>query len=133
LNTGELDNVASISKIEFEKSLVALEEAFIECEDQELGSKAFKLLRDATIQRFEFCVELAWKVSVKILGHSISSPKPALREMVKSGLIENIDEWFDFVEARNKSSHSYDEEIAREVYSNVSRFIVACKKLSMKI
>jgi nucleotidyltransferase substrate binding protein (TIGR01987 family) len=125
--------MAQISKEEFEKALVALEEAHEECMRQAVGSKPYKLLRDATIQRFEFCVELAWKVSVKGLGLAASSPKPALRELLKSGIISDINLWFDFIEARNKSSHAYDENIAAEVFSCVSAFKGAARDLLSKI
>ena len=125
--------MASISKSEFEKALVALEEAHDECLNQIVDSKAYKLIRDATIQRFEFCVEIAWKVAVKTLGVNVTSPRPALREMLRSGLISNIDLWFDFLEARNKSSHTYDEAIAAEVFSYIGSFRLAARELVSKI
>jgi hypothetical protein len=42
-----------------------------------------KALRDSCIQRFEFCIELSWKTSIKILGLQTRAPKPAIREMAK--------------------------------------------------
>ena len=125
--------MARISKEEFEKALLALEEAYSECSQQPLNSKAYKLLRDAAIQRFEFSIEIAWKVATKSLGGSSTSPKPALREMLKSGLIVDIDQWFDFIEARNKSSDSYDEAIATEDFSQLATFISAARDLLSKI
>lgn len=125
--------MAKISKDEFEKALVALEEAHSECIQQQPGSKGYKLMRDASIQRFEFCIELAWKVSIKSLGSTTTSPKPALRELLKAGLIADIDLWFDFIEARNKSSHTYDENIAAEVFSCIQGFITAARTLLSKV
>lgn len=125
--------MATASKFEFEKALIALEEAHSECSHQVPNSKAFKLFRDATIQRFEFCVELGWKVAIKSLGLPSTSPKPALREMLRAGLITDIDRWFDFIEARNKSSHTYDENIAAEVFSEISDFISFARELLSKI
>ena len=112
---------------------MALEEAFAECAKQAPGSKAYKLLRDATIQRFEFSVEIAWKVSAKALGSPSTSAKPVLREMLRAGMISDIDRWFDFVEARNKSSHTYDENIAAEVFSAIGPFIAAARELFSKL
>ncbi len=43
------------SYAEFEKALKALDEALREPKNS--------IVRDASIQRFEFCVELAWKTS----------------------------------------------------------------------
>jgi nucleotidyltransferase substrate binding protein (TIGR01987 family) len=125
--------MAKISKAEFQKALLALEEAQAECDKQDVDSKAYKLFRDATIQRFEFCVELSWKVSIKTLGLTSTSPKPALREMLRAQVISKIEPWFDYVEARNKSSHTYDEEIAKEVYSVVASFIADANILICKI
>ncbi len=125
--------MARISKDEFVKSLLALEEANSACLANQNDTHLFKLFRDASIQRFEFCVELAWKVAIKSLGQPVTSPKPALREMFKSGLISDIDLWFDFIEARNKSSHTYDENIAKEVFAFISKFILAAKDLETRI
>ena len=36
--------------------------------------------------------------------------------MAQSGLITDPNRWFSFIEAKNKSSHTYDEEIAEKVY-----------------
>ena len=75
-----------------------------------------KALRDACIQRFEFCVELSWKTSVRAFGLEIKSPNTAIRDMARNNLIDNTQIWFDFLVARNKTSHTYDEEVAKEVY-----------------
>jgi nucleotidyltransferase substrate binding protein (TIGR01987 family) len=125
--------MAKVSKQEFEKALVALEEAHDECLKQIIDSKAYKLFRDATIQRFEFCVELAWKVAIKSLGVPVTSPRPAMRELLRAGLIQNIDRWFDFIDARNKSPHSYDENIAAEVFSHIADFRLSARELLSKI
>lgn len=82
-----------------------------------------KALRDACIQRFEFCVELAWKVSLKVLGLEVSAPNPAIRDMARNGLIDDPQIWFDFLLARNKTSHTYQEEVAVAVFKEVERLI----------
>jgi nucleotidyltransferase substrate binding protein (TIGR01987 family) len=114
--------VAKLSIQEFEKALSKLQEALYSFE-QESDQKTKILFRDATIQRFEFTVELGWKVSVKMLGLNTTSPKPAIREMAQAGLIQDVQIWFDAIEARNKSSHSYDEDVAREIIEKIQRYI----------
>jgi len=79
--------------------------------------------------RFKICIELAWKVSMKILGLNVSAPNPAIREMARNGLIEQPQVWFDFLTARNKTSHTYDEEIAKVVYAEVEKLIPELDKL----
>ena len=88
-----------------------------------------KALRDSCIQRFEFCVELSWKISIKMLGLDTKAPNPAIREMAQNKLIDDTQIWFDFVLARNKTSHSYDEDIAKQVYAEVHRLIPELQKL----
>lgn len=121
--------MAVASKQELVKALASLEDAIEACKLSDPNSKQYKLARDGAIQRFEFCVELSWKVAAKFLGTAASSPKLVLREMLQNGLITDIQQWFDFIEARNKSSHTYDEEIAKEVYLALLRFPEPAKRL----
>ncbi len=77
---------------------------------------------DATIQRFEFCFELAWKLMKAVLqydGIEANSPRSCIRESWKQGLIPNAQEWLEMMEKRNLSSHTYDENAAREIYREV--------------
>ena len=92
-----------------------------------------KLIRDGSIQRFEFCIELSWKVSMKVLGLSVLAPNPAIRDMARNNLIDNPQLWFDFLTARNKTSHTYDEEIAKIVYAEVAKLIPALEQLILRL
>jgi nucleotidyltransferase substrate binding protein (TIGR01987 family) len=122
----------AVSATEFEKALSALKQA-LSFAANEVDVDRFALARDASIQRFEFCVELAWKTSAKFLGSSSSSAKPVIREMADHGLIDSTDRWFEFVEARNKSSHTYKEEVAVEVFNVAKRFISDGESLLAKL
>ena len=121
--------MAVVSIQEYAKALSALEKAVTLTESHKNDLELYKLNRDGSIQRFEFCVELAWKVSVKEMGTNTTSPKTALREMLQNKLISNFDAWFEFVVARNKSSHTYDEDIAAQVYSVAVSFLNDGKSL----
>ena len=83
---------------------------------------------DATIQRFEFCFELAWKLMKAVLqydGIEANSPRSCIRESWKQGLIPNAQEWLEMMEKRKLSSHTYDENAAREIYREVrGRYVV---------
>ncbi|MCB0370318.1 MAG: HI0074 family nucleotidyltransferase substrate-binding subunit [Bdellovibrionales bacterium] len=124
--------MAAVSILEYEKALNSLKESLQAFQTQN-EPKLKEMLRDASIQRFEFACELAWKVSMKVLGLSTSSPKMALREMVQSSLIDDFQVWFDYIEARNKSSHSYDEKIALEVILKAQQFISSAEDLLKKL
>jgi len=74
---------------------------------------------DATIQRFEFCFELAWKLMKALLdyeGIEVNSPRSSIREGWKQGLIADAEIWLDMQEKRNLSTHTYNESTALEVY-----------------
>ena len=77
---------------------------------------------DATIQRFEFCFELAWKLMKAVLeydGIEANSPRSCIREGWKQGLISGAEEWLEMMEKRNLSSYTYDEKATWEIYHEV--------------
>lgn len=81
------------------------------------------VLLDGTIQRFEFCVELGWKMLKEYLEYEkigeFNSPRSVIKECFQIGLIENAEQWLDMLDDRNLTSHTYDEEIAKEIYRNI--------------
>lgn len=91
--------------------------------------EAKKAFRDACIQRFEYSIELSWKTSMKVLGSTTAAAKPAVREMARSNLITDTEAWFGFIEARNETSHSYDEDIAKKVFIKIEAFVPEAVKL----
>lgn len=76
--------------------------------------------RDSAIQRFEFCLDLSWKALQTYLkeqkGVIASSPKDAFREAAQNNLISQSDDWIKLVDLRNETVHTYDEQIAENVY-----------------
>lgn len=92
--------------------------------------------KDATIQRFEFTFELAWKVMQGLAnekGLETASPKDSIRTAAQLSLIESVETWFGFLDARNLSSHIYNEEIANEVYHQIKKFLPEVKKLLSRL
>lgn len=97
------------------------------------NTELHKALRDSCIQRFEYCVELAWKTSMKVLGLDTKAPNPAVREMAQNKLIEDPELWLNFVIARNKTSHAYEEEMAQLVYQEVERILPELSQLILQL
>jgi len=77
--------------------------------------------RDSVIQRFEYTFELSWKILQRVLELDRPledrSVRNLLREAAKQGLIDDLPLWFEFQEARNLTSHTYNLKTAEEVYS----------------
>lgn len=80
-------------------------------------------IRDGTIQRFEFCTELAWKTMREYLidqGYSeINSPKAVIRQAYALGMIEDEQAWIALQSDRNMTSHVYDEATAKQIFERI--------------
>ena len=88
----------------------------------------YRFARSAVIQVFEITVESAWKIMqrwVKINADNSIAQKPK-RELFRtardSGLIVDAGNWWTFYDGRNKTSHTYHEDIAEEIYQLAKQF-----------
>jgi len=94
------------------------------------------LERDGIIQRFEYCLEVSWLTAKKVLEfHNVQtdSPRNVFRELAKNGWITNPEIWFEFIEARNKASHIYHDEVAEEVFKVIPLFLLSSQKLLVEL
>lgn len=85
-----------------------------------------------TIQAFEFCYELSWKILKKVLayrGINLASPREVLRAAAAEGLISNIDEWFEYIRKRNLTVHIYNKEVADEIFAALGGFLKSLDQL----
>lgn len=83
------------------------------------------LMRDATIQRFEFTFEVTWKTLKLYLerqGFECSGPRPVLKKAFQASLIptpEEADVWLRMLDDRNLTSHAYDRILALGIYQRI--------------
>nr|QNO50419.1 hypothetical protein CKJHOKLD_00041 [Methanosarcinales archaeon ANME-2c ERB4] len=80
------------------------------------------IVMDAAIRRFEFTFETAWKsvkLAAKAVGYDCKSPKGCLKLAYRMGWIKDEERWLELLEARNLTSHTYDQETAMDVYETV--------------
>ena len=85
--------------------------------------------RSGIIQNFEIAYELAWKAMKRWIEENVSpdvlfgAPRIELfRRAAENGLIESVEDWMTFHQARNSTSHIYNAAIAAEVYEVAVRF-----------
>lgn len=81
--------------------------------------------RDAAIQRFEFTFELAWKAiarRARTEGVECASPRQALRTALRLGWIHDDDVWLTMLDDRNRTSHTYHEPTAEEIYARLGDY-----------
>ncbi len=86
---------------------------------------------DATIQRFEFSIELFWKLLQKILvskGEELVYPRDVLRAAYKGKLINDEQAWLAMANDRNLTSHTYNEELADTIYHNIKKYYPIMKQ-----
>jgi nucleotidyltransferase substrate binding protein (TIGR01987 family) len=82
-----------------------------------------EMIKEGIIQRFEYTHELAWNVMkdyAEYQGNSnIGGSRDASREAFQLKLITNGHLWMDMITSRNKTSHTYNEETANEIYNKI--------------
>lgn len=89
---------------------------------------------DATIQRFEFSVELTWKTLKKLLtseGEEARTPRQALQRAYAVGWIDDEKLWISMLTDRNLTSHTYKEALAYEIIDRIPGYFSAMRQLYM--
>jgi nucleotidyltransferase substrate binding protein (TIGR01987 family) len=102
-----------------------------------LGMEPTQINKDGTIQRFEYTFELCWKTMQSAAKSSglldVNSPRESIRVAAQLNLIENVEIWLDFLDARNQASHVYDQATADSVYEAAKKFLPEVEKLVLKL
>lgn len=92
-------------------------------DEDEVDSVLDEMVKEGLIQRFEYTHELAWKVMKDYEEYqgatNISGSRDAIREALQMNLIDSGEVWIDMMLSRNKSSHTYNEETANEIYFKI--------------
>ena len=116
-----------------QKAVSALNSVLAKSDDalfmSSLDDVARNAIKAGVIQHFEFTYELCWRFIKRWLETNIA---PAVadgvtrRELFRLGaenrLLENVEQWMRYHEARNLTSHIYQPEIAERVYNTAHEF-----------
>lgn len=99
----------------FRKALAELKEGVFLARERSLS----KLEEQGLIQGFEYTYELAWNTLKDFLqdqgSQNIFGSRDAIQEAFKVGLIKDGDKWMEMFKDRNKTSHSYNSQTAKEI------------------
>ncbi len=104
---------------------------FLLLEAVEEADALSQLEKEGTIQRFEVCMELAWKCikdyleSQKVKLDEVT-PRAVLKEAIAAKVISEGDSWMDALDARNKMSHTYDFEEFEKVIKDIRAKYIHC-------
>ena len=87
------------------------------------------VVRDASIQRFEYTFEALWKATQLYLreeeGLTVGSPKGVVRAAFQVNLL-NEDQTrlaLEMVDDRNLTVHTYNETLAKAIYSRIQGYV----------
>lgn len=93
-------------------------------------------LRAGAIQNFEVAYEQCWKAMKRWLEKNFNAVqvdgvtrRELFRIAAEHVLIEDVDHWMSFHQARNETSHTYDGSVAIEVLRIAEVFLAPAKKL----
>lgn len=105
----------------FSKALAQLDDAIELMKRRQLS----RLEKQGVIQAFEYSYELAWNTLKDFLLwqgiDGIIGSRDAIREAFSKGLIEEGQGWMNMLADRNRTSHTYNEETAEAILSNISQ------------
>ncbi len=97
------------------------------------------VVRDASIQRFEYTFEAVWKLLKVYLqsqeGIVCTSPKSCFRYALRAGLLslEQTEICLTMTDDRNLTSHTYIEAIAQAIYQKLPAYYQVMQELFDKI
>jgi nucleotidyltransferase substrate binding protein (TIGR01987 family) len=111
------------------RTIGALQEALFTYQSRTTDESLRVLLRDATIQRFEFTFEVAWKTLKRFLEENSIEPidrltnRQLFRLGFEQGLLRDSAAWMLYLGRRNPTSHVYSEAIAAQVFEVIPEFL----------
>lgn len=117
--------------MDFEYSFQILGNAIERLKEVMHSNDSHDYIRDAAIQRFEFVIELFWKVLKKILSHEkveSTTPKDTLRKAYEYKLINDEEMWLEMLNDRNNTSNAYNEELSKIIFENIKNYLEVFEK-----
>lgn len=88
-----------------------------------------EVIKAGVIQNFEFTYELCWKFMKRWLEVNIGTAyvegvtrRELFRLSVENKLIKDVDRWMEYHDARNETSHTYDQDTADDIFQVAQTF-----------
>ncbi|MCL4233121.1 MAG: HI0074 family nucleotidyltransferase substrate-binding subunit, partial [Deltaproteobacteria bacterium] len=95
-----------------------------------LDDVARDAIKSGVIQHFEFTYDLCWKFIKRWIetntGPAVAdgvTRRELFRMAAENRLVDDVERWMRHHDARNRTSHSYDPEIAEVVYQAARNFV----------
>lgn len=94
------------------------------------------LQRTGAVKRFEYLVEMSWKMCRRYLllqGSEIGTPKECIRLAAQIGLFADPTRWLHYIQLRNTTAHIYDEDVVRDLLSQLPLFLEDALSLAQNL
>ncbi|MEI7470588.1 MAG: HI0074 family nucleotidyltransferase substrate-binding subunit [Chloroflexota bacterium] len=126
------------------RSINSLEKLFQRVNDVDFMAQQDEVVRlglqAGLIQNLEFTYELCWKNIKRWIEQNLQpneadgvTRRELYRIAAENKLIDDVNLWMDFHQARHETSHRYDAVLAVEVMQIIGAFIIATKNLQTKL
>ena len=104
--------------------------------DVDISETEANVIKAGVIHNFEITYELCWKFMKRWLELNLTpglldgvSRKELFRHALENKLIKSFDDWVKYHELRNTTSHTYNEDVADEIYAVSESFLNDAKIL----
>ena len=125
-----------MSSDKYSRNLENLEKALLKF-GEALTEPESSIVRDASIQRFEFTYELLWKTLKNFIeemhGIRTVSPRQVFKEAFALSLIDKEDLFIEMIESRNTLAHTYNEDQAKNIYKKCPAYLSVMKNVFNQI
>lgn len=130
---GNSEGGAALTLDSLQNAVSALAAVLAKSDDVEFMNNLDDVARNAikagVVLHFEFTYELCWKFIKRWLETNIGpavadgvTRRELFRLAAENRLLDDVDQWMRYHEARNLTSHIYQPEIAERVYNTAHQF-----------
>ena len=111
-----------------ETAFSTLQKCYLDYQSNQ-DSPLLEYISDSCVKRFEYTLEVAWKLMKKIFIKTYGKTEQELtmnnifRFMQGYGYTSNWENWRDYYQRRNNTSHEYNIEKSRQLIEIIPNFI----------
>lgn len=104
-----------------------------------LDNRLIDGIENGMIQKFEYSIELCWKLIKRFLkqedGIDAKTPKQSVKEFYLAGYIDedNYLKLIEMIDDRNSLSHIYDEDEFKKIIKKFSKYVKVFEKIEQVI
>ncbi|HEY6913035.1 MAG TPA: nucleotidyltransferase substrate binding protein, partial [Paludibacter sp.] len=111
--------------IRWQQRFINFDKAFKQLERFKEVENLNELEKQGLIKAFEYTFELSWKTLQDLLKEKgyidIVGPRPVIEQSFQDGYIADGNGWMRMHKSRNLTSHTYDEQTAEEIITNIRK------------